>query len=297
MKILLAGSSGFVGSNLSDYLKKEGHQVTVLTRSKEATPNSIYWDPSHQILNPKSVEGFDAWINLAGENISGRWTEEKKKKILESRVQTTELLAKVASELNQPPKVFLNASAVGFYGINRKGEKLTEESGPGTGFLSLVCQEWEKSLDPIEDKGVRVVKLRFGVILSPQGGALKTMALPFKLGLGGPIGDGSQAMSWIALEDILRIIQFSLTNEIYGPINCVSPQPVTNKEFTNLLAKALHRAAFLPMPAFLARFVLGEMADEMLLSSIYALPEELTHANFQFKYPALEPLLKDYFKG
>ena len=286
---------GFIGSALKQTLKQEGHNVFTLGRRKDPKEGEIYLDPVEEILNPKSVEGFDAWINLAGENINGRWNEAKKKKILESRVKTTKLLAETALELAHPPKTIINASAIGIYGTNRKGEKLTEKAESGDGFLASVCRDWESAMDPAEKGGLRVVKLRLGVVLSPKGGALKKMIFPFKLGLGGQIGDGSQYMSWISLDDLIRIIQFCLINELHGPINCVSPHPVTNKEFTDALAKALHRTARFPVPAFVVRFILGEMADELLLSSIYALPEELSRRNFQFKHPGLSQTLKDFF--
>ena len=253
--------------------------------------DEISWNPERGIVNEADLEGFDAMINLAGENISdGRWTEKKKKAIIESRLKATRTLASAVLRMKQPPKVFINASAVGYYG-SRGDTMLTEESPNGTGFLAHVCEEWEAAAKPIESKNVRVVYTRFGIILSPKGGALGKMLIPFKLGLGGVIGSGQQYMSWIALDEVLGIIYHILkTESLTGPVNVVSPHPVTNFTFTKTLGKVLSRPTILTVPAALVRLVFGEMADEMLLSSQRVSCSKLTQAGYQFCLPDLENL-------
>ena len=288
MKILIAGASGLVGSALVPKLKAEGAQVTPLVRSA-AKSGEIEWHPNHQTIDAPSLEGSDAVINLAGEGIAnGRWTEEKKRRILDSRVNGTRLLSETMASLSRKPATFINASAVGFYG-SRGDELVDEESGPGEGFLAGVCRQWESATARAEQAGIRVVKLRFGVILAKDGGILGSMLGPFKLGLGGKIGSGEQVISWVAIDDVVAAISFILQNEsVRGPVNVVAPQPVTNKEFTKTLGRVLSRPTFMTMPAFAARLVFGEMADEMMLSSTRVAPKVLNDAGFRFQYPELE---------
>ena len=270
MKILISGTSGLIGSALCAYLSEKGHQIFKLKRDQEI-----------------SLESFDAVIHLAGESIAGRWNEKKKEEIRNSRIESTKKLGRALSQLKHPPKVFICASAIGFYG-DRGDELLTEESTRGKGFLSDVCVDWEAaSLNEI-----RTANLRFGIVLSPNGGALKQMLVPFKIGLGGPLGSGKQYMSWVALEDVIRAIDFVLHHEeLSGPINITAPAPVTNEEFTPALGKALHRPTFLKVPAFAIKWLLGEMGEALLLSSTRAIPKKLLDAHFEFKYPSLQQFL------
>lgn len=287
MKIAVSGASGFVGSHIVKHLTQEGHEVLLLVRGK-AGVGQVIWDPEKGDLDARRLEGIDAVINLSGENVAGRWTASKKRAILQSRVQATRTWVAAVKGLATPPKVFINASAVGYYGDG--GKKIFSESSPkGNGFLADVCQQWEEELDGLKNLPVRVVPLRFGVILSAEGGALSKMLLPFKLGLGGIIGSGEQYMGWIDIEDVVRIISHVLsTDSLEGPINVVAPTPVTNREFTKALGLQLHRPTILPMPAFAARLVFGEMADEMLLSSIRVSSKKLEPSGFVYKFPTLE---------
>lgn len=292
MKILISGASGFIGSTLVQKLKSEKQDVYKLVRKKTPlSENEIYWDPLSGTLDANSIDAFEAVIHLAGENIIGRWTDDKKRKMRESRILGTQLLSKTLSSLKNPPKTFLCASAIGFYG-NRGEENLTEESLPGNGFLADLCQEWEKASDSATQNGIRVIHYRIGVVLSAQGGALQKMILPFKMGFGGKIGNGKQWMSWIALDDLLEGIFFILKNpSISGAVNAVSPHPIRNLEFTQTLGKILHRPTFIPLPAFAAKLAFGEMAEEVLLASAKVIPEKLLKAGFQFKHPNLSETL------
>lgn len=295
MKIIIAGSSGFIGSHLSQFFQQNGEEVIKLVRSpKNPSKNEILWDPENGILNPTFLEGVDVIINLAGENIaSRRWNEKVKAKIRNSRVRSTETLAKCVTQLHQFPKVFINASAIGYYG-NREDEILTENSPKGEGFLADVCREWEDAVAPITAQtGMRVILLRFGMVLSTKGGGLPKMLLPFKVGLGGVIGSGKQYMSWILLEELIDIISYVIKeNSLTGPINVVTPHSVTNAEFTKTLGQILQRPTFLPLPSFAARLAFGEMADELLLNSTRVKPQRLMESGYQFRYPILERALK-----
>lgn len=292
-KIAIAGASGLVGTALTAYLKQKGHQVYRLVRSTSSADNEIEWNPAKQLLAADQLEGFDAFINLAGDPIAqGRWTSDKKKRILDSRVQATILLVNTIRSLKNKPKVLINASAVGFYGDTHQ-EWVTETASKGTDFLSDVCQAWEDAADEASHENVRVVKLRLGMVLSGQGGALKQMLLPFKCGLGGVIGSGEQYMSWIALEDVVAVIEEAISNVHYtGPINVVTDEPVTNREFTRTLGAVLRRPTILPMPAWVARLVFGEVADALLLSSSRIKPEKLETLRFRYKYPNLKTALE-----
>jgi uncharacterized protein len=293
MKILIAGATGLVGSALKQSLT--GHEVATLSRKKGE--GSLYWDPNNGVIQPSALENFDAVINVCGENIASRWSEEKKSKILESRVKTTRLLADTLAHLKNPPQVWINASAVGFYG-DRGDTPLTEESPPGTGFLASVCKAWEAATESASKKGIRVVQARFGIVLSPKGGLLKRLLTPFKMGLGGQVGDGKQYMSWIAIDDLVAMIAFLLDHEeIAGPVNIVSPNPVTNGEFTQAFGRQLHRPSFCTLPAPIAKLLFGkEMAEEMLLASTRAMPEKIVESGYQFRYPKLEDALAEFCK-
>ena len=291
MKVLISGSSGLVGSALVFNLIADGHQVFRLVRSDKE--DGIFWNPDQPIQDKKSLEGFDAVVHLAGDNISeGRWNEAKKQKIRSSRTTGTRYLAETLASLNDPPKCFICASASGYYG-DRGEELLTEDSGPGHGFLADVCQEWEASTQPVVDRGIRTVFTRFGIILSPKGGALKKMLPPFKMGLGGKIGSGNQYWSWIDLDDTVGIIQFCLANDsLQGPVNVSTPEPVTAETFTDTLGRVLKRPSLFPVPAFAAKLAFGEMAEALLLASFRMKPAKLISAGYNFAFPDLESSLR-----
>jgi len=297
MKILVAGSTGMIGSALVSHLKSNGHEVVRLVRRKKNNTDELTWDPYGGSLPTEHFDGVDAVINLCGDNISSsRWTEHKKQKILQSRIRTSRLIADTLCKLENPPKVFLNASAVGYYG-NKTEKKTTEKDSPGEGFLAKVCQEWEAATESAIGSGARVVNLRTGVVLSKKGGALGKMLLPFKLGLGGVIGSGKQMVSWIAIDDLVRIILHCLvTDSLRGPVNAVTPYPVTNRELTKTLGSVLKRPTILPMPAFAARLVFGEMADELLLCDCDVYPEKLLQSGYAFELPHLKEALKHLLK-
>lgn len=289
-KILITGASGFIGRALTAHFRAQKAQVFTLTRStRNVASQTIYWNPKRQQLDLSQIEGFDAVIHLSGESLFwGRWTERKKKAILLSRTETTRFLAESLIRLKTPPKVVLCASAVGFYG-NRGNEILTEKSSRGEGFLSDVCVAWEAASNGLEDHRIRVIHARFGAVLSQRGGFLKKAKPLFRFGLGAVLGSGNQWMSWISLEDLIHAVDFTLQDSNrFGTYNFVSPQPVSNKEFTQALAKALHRRAFLTLPAGFLRLLLGEIADAILLASCRAIPDRLVSEGFKFHHPNLE---------
>jgi len=257
----------------------------------------IEWDPTRGVIDRGHLEGLDAVVHLAGESIAeGRWSEEKKRRIRDSRVQGTQLLSAALADLSRPPKSFLCASAIGYYG-NRGDEILVETSAQGKDFLSIVCAEWEEATTTASQKGIRVANLRFGIILSAEGGALAKMLTPFRMGIGGRIGDGKQWTSWIAVDDVVGAINFVLAHpSLSGPINFVAPNPVTNAEFTSQLGAALSRPTFFPIPAFGVRLAFGEMGDALLLSSTRVQPERLEQASFGFRYPVLKDALRHALK-
>jgi len=292
MKVLISGARGFIGSTLIPQLESNGHQVSRLTRSP-GSDDDIGWNPSVGEIEASRLEGTDAVVHLAGESIAeGRWTAERKRRILESRRQGTGLLAQTIANLSEPPGVMVGASAVGYYG-DRGNELLREDSPPGNNFLSEVCLVWEGAADPAREVGIRVVHPRFGVVLSPRGGALGTTLPIFKLGGGGRIGSGRQYWSWVTLDDVVGAIIHALQNDpVEGPVNVGSPNPLTNAEYTKVLGKVLNRPTIFPLPAPAARLMLGEIADELLLASARMEPAKLKETGYEFRYPELDGALR-----
>ena len=298
MKVLLSGSHGLVGKALITRLEANRHEIFRLVRHAPSSESEIEWSPDRYSIAISRLEGFDAVIHLAGESIAeGRWTDEKKQRIRESRVKGTKLLSDALANLSRPPKTLIAASAIGFYG-NRGDEILRETSAPGQGFLPEVCVAWEKATELAMEKGIRVVNTRFGIILSKEGGALAKMLPPFRMGVGGRIGSGRQWMSWIALNDVVEGLHYVLTNEsLSGPVNFVAPKPVTNAELTKTLGRVLSRPTFFPVPAFAARLALGEMADALLLSSQRVEPARLKDANYTFRFSELREALSHLMRA
>ncbi len=293
MRILLTGSSGLIGHALISFLTADGHKVVRLTRSEtRASGRHISWDPVAGTINTDDLGGFDAVVHLAGESIVGRWTPEKKARILESRVKGTRLLCESLAHLRKRPIVLVSASAIGFYG-DRGDRMLDEESSAGSLFLSKVAKAWEAATEPARRDGIRVVNLRIGFVLSPAGGGLAAMLLPFKLGIGGRVGSGRQYVSWIAIDDVVGAISHAiLSDSLRGPVNAVAPHPVTNREFTKTLGRVLWRPTIFPLPAFAAHLVMGEMADELLLASTRVEPKRLLTSGYEFKFPQLRDALR-----
>lgn len=292
MKVLISGSSGLVGSALCQRLEAEPDcEIVRLVRkqSPDTQQTSVVWNPAEGQLEPQAFDGVDVVVHLGGVNIAGkRWSPEVKQKIFNSRFQSTSLLATKLATLEQKPSVFLCASAVGFYG-DRGEERLDESSPRGEGFLADVCQAWEQATQPAQDAGMRVVNMRFGMILDRKGGALGQMLTPFKMGVGGRLGSGKQYWSWIALPDVINALQFCLNHsELAGPVNFVAPDEVTNLEFTKTLGKVLSRPTCLPVPAWGVKTAFGEMGQELMLTSARVVPKKLIEAGFQFQYPQLE---------
>jgi hypothetical protein len=291
MRILLSGRSGFVGRAVADRLTKRGDTVVPLVRGQ--TADGVGWDPKRGVFDAAAAEGAEAVVHLAGENVaSGRWTAERKREIYESRVAGTRLLAAGLARLSRRPRVLVCASAIGFYGSSGDAEQ-TEASPLGRGFLAEVCRDWEGACAAASAAGIRVVNVRIGLVLSPKGGALAQMLPLFRFCLGGRIGDGRQWMSWVTLDDLVRVIELGLDDEaLRGPVNGVAPQPIRNADFTRILASVLGRPALIPVPAAALRLVLGEMADEMLLSSTRVVPKRLDELRFRFEHPRLEEALQ-----
>ena len=288
MRILITGGSGFIGRALDENMGGQNHDLATLGRGPDS---DFQWNPSAGLLDCKALENVEAVIHLAGENVGkGRWTVAKKKRILDSRTNGTRLLCEKMAQADVPPKVLLSASAVGFYG-SRGDEVLEEASAAGKDFLAKVCQKWEAACQPATDAGIRVVHLRFGVVLSPEGGALKEMRLPFSLGVGGRIGSGAQWMSWIALADAIGVIEHALNDEkISGPVNVVAGA-LTNADFIQALGRAWRRPTWFPLPALVARLAFGEMADAMLLASTRVEPKKLSASGFEFQHADLPAAL------
>ena len=298
MKVIVTGSTGLVGRALVRSLLADGHEVTRVVRGdaqgfRAPGTAAVHWDPERGEIDAQALEGHDAAVHLAGENIGeGRWDDAKKRRIIESRVKGTTLLAGTLAGLSAKPGVLVSASATGFYG-DRGAEILREESASGSAFVSEVCREWEKATLQASQAGIRVVHLRIGVVLDGEGGALPKMLTPFKLGLGGKIGSGSQYISWITLEDLVGVIRRAIEDEsMRGPVNAVAPQPLTNEEFTKAIGRALGRPTFFAMPAFAARLAFGETADALLLASTRVEPARLKEAGYEFKHPDIDGALR-----
>lgn len=292
MKILITGSTGFIGKRLTEQLLSKGHSITRLVRSSDEP--GLVWDPEKHILDISRLEGYDAVIHLAGESIQGRWTARKKKKIIDSRTKNTAFLVESLLKLKTPPKAFISASAIGYYG-DRADESLTESSPPGNDFLAEVCIKWEAATTPLAAAGIRVVHVRTGIVLHPDGGALKPLLLPTKFGVAGPLGSGSQWWSWVSMQDMLGIYVFAVENEtVKGAINAVSPNALRQKDFQKILSKVLHRPSFMPLPAFAIKIMFGEMSA-LLLNSQHVIPEKLEKLGYSFKDTNLEATLENFF--
>jgi uncharacterized protein len=293
MNVLISGATGLIGTALTNSLSGKGHDVVRLTRSPK-THADVGWDPERGQLDPSRLEDVDAVVHLAGESIAeGRWNAAKKRRILESRELGTRLLAETVAGLANPPRVMVSASAIGYYG-DRGNELLREESGPGSLFLSRVCEVWEAAADPAREAGVRVVHPRFGIVLSTSGGALGATLPIFRLGGGGKIGSGDQYWSWVHLDDVVGAVEHALTTDsLQGPVNVTAPNAPTNAEYTKVLGGVLGRPTILPLPAPAARLVVGEMADELLLPSARVEPAKLRETGYDFRQPDLEGGLRN----
>lgn len=294
MDILITGTTGMVGSALVPFFTAQGHRVIRLVRrNPRQGSDEIFWDPEAGIIDAASLEGSNALVHLAGEGIAaGRWTGVRKRRIMDSRVKGTDLLARTLASLRRPPKVMISASAIGYYG-DRGAEVLSEGSTVGSGFLADVCCRWEQAADPVSAGGIRLVVLRIGMILSKTGGALQKMLPPFRFGIGGRLGNGIQYVAWLALDDLLEIMSFALLHSsLSGAVNAVAPNPVTNNEFTKALGRVLRRPTVFAVPAFALRSIFGEMGEQVLLASARVVPGRLTQAGYTFRYPQLEPALR-----
>ncbi|HKK18882.1 MAG TPA: TIGR01777 family oxidoreductase [Opitutales bacterium] len=285
--ILITGATGLIGRPLCEALGASGHRTRTLSRGKGG---DFQWDPAKGELPPEAVDGVDAVVHLAGESVAQRWSAEVKRRILKSRTESTQLLARRILETGDRPD-FISASGINYYGYDRD-LPVDESSSSGEGFLAEVCRQWEAAARPLEEAGCRCVFLRTGVVLSARGGALAKMLPPFKAGAGGRIGDGKQAMSWIALHDLVRLYVECLENyDIAGPVNAVAPEPVTNRQFTKTLGKVIGRPTFIPVPALAIRTLFGEMGKETVLSNLAVKPKSLQELDFRWDYPNLEAAL------
>ncbi|MDM8545599.1 TIGR01777 family oxidoreductase [Candidatus Venteria ishoeyi] len=282
MNILITGASGLIGSALQQTLKQDGHQLFIMQRPLKADAD-FSWQPDKNMIHWDKTKPIDAVIHLAGANIAnGRWTAARKKLIIDSREQSTLLLANTLAQLAQPPKLFISGSAIGFYG-DTGAQSVDEDSPLGSGFLAEICKRWEAATQAATDAGIRTIHMRTSIVLSPKGGALRQMLTPFKLGLGGRVGSGQQYMSWVSLPEIINMIRFLLSNEqLSGPVNLASKTAVNNAEFSRMLGQVLHRPTVLPLPAFMVRLIFGEMGDALLLSSSRVYPKKLEQAGYIF---------------
>ena len=296
MKIAMTGSTGLIGNALREFFSKNGHTVTRIVRRstyKDPDPSLIFWDPLKKEIDIRALEQQEVIIHLAGENIgAGRWTLKRKEEIRRSRLLGTSFLSATLAGLKNRPKVFFSASAIGFYGNQENGQPLDESSSPPAGFLPGLCRNWEEATTPADKAGIRVVNMRFGVVLSPKGGALAKMLPIFKLGLGGKIGTGQQMMSWVSLDEIPGIILYLIGKEtVSGPVNFVSPNAVSNLEFTRALGHILKRPTLFPLPAVMVKIMFGEMGEELLLGGANIIPKRLQAAGYPFVYPDLQKAL------
>ena len=284
MRIAISGSTGLVGTSLVTTLAAKGHEVARLVRRPARDANDIFYDVGSGLIDQESLARVDAVVHLAGESVGdGRWSSQKKERILSSRVQSTRLIASALAQCDRP-KTLICASAIGFYG-ERGDELVDEQSAPGAGFLADVCVQWERACEPARVAGIRTVNTRIGVVLAHEGGALSKMITPFKLGLGGVLGAGDQWMSWVSLEDIVGALAHLLeSSSLSGPVNLVAPTPVTNRQLTHALGRHLRRPTVLPMPAFAARLAFGERADALLLSSTRASSRKLIADGYTFQH-------------
>jgi uncharacterized protein (TIGR01777 family) len=293
MKVAVTGASGLVGSALVPFLSKSGHEVVRLVRRGPRAEDEVRWDPARGEIDAAGLEAVEGVVHLSGENLAGgRWTEARKARLIDSRVGSTRTLARALAALKRPPTVLVSMSAIGYYGS--RGDAWLDESSPAEGdFLARLCVDWEAAATPAGGVGIRVVHPRLGVVLSPAGGALGKMLLPFRAGLGGVVGPGTQYMSWVAIDDVLGAIDHALVADGPGGVfNLVAPEPVTNREFTRTLGRVLGRPTLIPVPAFALRMALGEMADATLLASTRVRPRRLEETKYVFRFPALEGALR-----
>jgi uncharacterized protein (TIGR01777 family) len=297
MTILITGATGLIGTELQKALHGRGHQLLLASRKAPKDASYVQWDPENGFADTERLDGIEAVIHLAGESVSGlRWTDEKKKAIRDSRVLGTRNIVETISDLDRRPSVLIAASAIGFYG-DRGDEELTETSKPGKTFLAEVTREWEAEARRAEDAGIRTVLLRTGIVLSKEGGALGTMLKPFRLGLGGVVGNGRQWMSWISMDDHIAAIMLALENEsIRGAVNSVSPNPVTNEEFTRVMGEVLYRPTIIPLPEFAVNLMFGEMGEALLLDSTRVVPKRLENAGFKYNFPDLKKAIESAVK-
>lgn len=297
-RVAVTGASGLVGKRLVQRLEERGDNVFRLVRSEPSSANEIHWNPSGGTIDRAALEGMDAVVHLAGASIAGGlWTEKRKRLIRSSRIDGTALLSQALASLEQPPKVLVSTSAIGYYGDGGH-QVLTEASSSGNDFLAEVVRAWEAAARPAAKAGIRVVHPRFGLVLDGEGGMLPLMSLPFKLGVGGKLGSGDQYMSWIMLDDLVDIIVESIDNEaLSGPVNAVAPHPVTNSEFTKAMGRALRRPTFMKVPGFAAKALGGELVEALILVSQRVVPAELNDAGFAFRYPTIDTALEAAFGG
>ncbi|MFP4597072.1 MAG: TIGR01777 family oxidoreductase [Persicimonas sp.] len=292
-RIAITGATGLIGGALSEAFRADGYTIQKVSRSRPDTELDVQWSPTDGQIEADKLEGVDVVIHLAGENIFGLWTENKKQKILASRAQGTGLIAKTIAGLDRPPSTFISASGVDFYG-DAGSQEVDETSPPGDTFLAEVCQVWEAACQPAADAGIRTLNTRMGAVLSKDGGALSLMLKPFKFGLGGQVGSGDQYMSWVSHRDVARAMRFLVDDtELAGPINLTSPNPVTNEVFTKTLARVLGRPALFDLPTFMVKLGGGQMAKELLLSGTRAVPRRLQESGFEFEYAELEAALQN----
>lgn len=291
MRVAVTGASGLIGTSVTNRLLREGHAVLRLVRRPTRAEDEVSWDPDAGTVDTARLEGIDGVVHLAGENVGERWTEEKKRRIRESRVRGTDTIARAVAGLERPPRAFVMSAGVGIYG-DRGDEPIDESAAPGTGFLADVGRAWEAAAAPAEAAGIRVVRLRFGVVLSRRGGALQKLLLPFRLGIGGRVGSGRQWLPWIAIDDAVDVIVRALTDErMRGIVNAVAGS-TRNAEFTDALARAVHRPALIPVPAFGMRLLFGEMAEETLLGGQRVEPRVLRELGHRFRHPDLPSALR-----